>query len=88
MGVWERILLGLFVGILYGIIPLVYCIIKHMKIMSAVGMSVTVASGVLFSALEKSPFSAIVVAALFILVVIVKNKHDEKNDEEQDEDKS
>ena len=52
MGVWERILLGFFVGTLCGIIPLVYCIIKHMKIMSAVGMSVTVASGVLFSALS------------------------------------
>ena len=78
MELLGKLALGFFVGLLCGIIPLVYCIIKKMKLFSIVGISATVISGIIFSALDKSPFSAIVVAILFVLVIVVKNKQAEK----------
>ena len=83
MGPLGKILLGFFVGILCGIIPMAYCLIKKQKIAAIIGLLVVIFSGILFSALDKSPFIAFVVSALFILIIIANNKRN-KNEEEED----
>lgn len=80
MGVLERILLGLFIGLLCGLIPLLYGILTNHKITSLIAFVGTAAMGVLFSYLEKSPFSSIVVALLFILISVAEKKKHSKDD--------
>ena len=80
MGVVGRILLGLFIGLLCGLIPLIYGILTSHKTTSIIAFFVTALMGVLFSYLEKSPFSAVVVALLFILISVAEKKKHSKDD--------
>ena len=82
MGPLGKVLLGFFVGILCGIIPMAYCLIKKQKFAAVIGLIVVIISGILFSALDKSPFTAFVVSALFILIIIANNKRNNNNEED------
>jgi hypothetical protein len=81
MDVFGRILLGFFVGALCGLIPLIYGLLtKHM--LSAIGGIIASAfTGALFSYLNKSPFTAMVTAALFILINIASRKRHKTSSE-------
>ena len=84
-----KVVLGFFVGLLCGLIPFFYGFLKKFRKIAILGISVTVLSGILFSVLEKSPFSSVVVAVLFIFIIIInerKKAHNLLDDEDDDED--
>ncbi len=84
----EDILIGLFAGLLCGLIPLVYGILRKSTLWAIIGMSATAAGGVLFSIFGKSPFNAIVIGVLFILFIVAeqnrKSKHEDEHEEHDD----
>lgn len=88
----ENILIGLFAGLLCGLIPLIYGILKKATLWAIIGMSITAVGGLVFSLFGKSPFSAIVIGVLFILFIIAeqkrKSKHEEDHEEHDDYDDS
>lgn len=86
MGILGKILLGFFVGLLCGLIPLIYGILTAHRTLGIIGAAATSLTGVLFSILEKSPFTALVVAALFILFSIANKKRNSHSDDEFDND--
>lgn len=81
----TKIVIGFFVGLLCGIVPLFFGLLKKSKILGISGTVASAGAGVLFSALDKSPFSALVVAILFIVIIIASNKR-RSNEEEYDDD--
>ena len=84
-----KVFLGFFVGLLCGLIPFIYGFLKKFRKIAIVGILVTALSGVLFAIVDKSPFSSVVVAVLFIFIIILnerKNSHKNLDDEEDDED--
>ena len=86
MGVFGKILLGFFVGLLCGLIPLIYGFLTNHRISGIVGIIATILAGVLFSLLDKSPFTALVVAILFILFNIANKKRSSHSNDEIDSD--
>ena len=80
-----KIIIGFFVGLLCGIVPLVFGLLKKSKLLGILGTVASVGAGILFSALEKSPFSALVVAVLFIFIIIASNKRREKEEEDDND---
>ncbi len=81
----DKILLGLFVGVLCGMVPLVFGLLTKHKMLAIAGVAVTSLSGVLFSALNKSPFTAIGIGVLFAVIIfgsIKRKSRDEENDED------
>ncbi len=81
----ENILIGLFAGLLCGLIPLIYGILRKATLWAIIGLSITVAGGVLFSVFGKSPFNAIVIGVLFILFIVAEQKRKSKHEEEHEE---
>lgn len=84
-----KVVLGFFVGLLCGLIPFFYGFLKKYRKIAIIGIVVTALAGILFSVLEKSPFSSVVVAVLFIFIIIInerKNSHKNFDDEDEDED--
>jgi len=80
-----HILIGFFVGALCGIIPLAYGLLTQNKWLAIVSVIVTSVFGIVFGILEKSPFTSIGVAIVFIVILFAKNKnknshHDEDHD--------
>lgn len=86
MGVFGKILLGFFVGLLCGLIPLIYGFLTHQRLSGIIGIVATSLTGVLFSLLDKSPFTAIVVAVLFILFNIANKKRNSHSADDNDND--
>ena len=84
----EDLLIGLFVGLLCALIPLIYGLLNKAVIWAVVGTSVTVLGGVLFSAFGKSPFNAIVISALFVLFMIAEQKRKSKGEETEENDEN
>ena len=84
----TKIIIGFFVGLLCGIVPLCFGFLKNSKALGIVGVIFSVGAGILFNALDKSPFSALVVAVLFIFIIIARNKSlsSNENDDDQDSD--
>jgi uncharacterized membrane protein YfcA len=81
----TKIIIGFFVGVLCGIVPLIFGFLKEHKILGIVGIIASAAAGALFNALDKSPFSAFVVAVLFLFIIIASNKsRNKKNDDSED----
>lgn len=81
----ENTLIGLFVGLLCGLVPLIYGILKKATIWAIVGISITTISGFIFSLFGKSPFNAIVIGVLFILFIVAEQKRKSKHTEEHEE---
>lgn len=86
MGVFGKILLGFFVGLLCGLVPLIYGFLTNKRIFGIVGIAVTAVSGIVFSILDKSPFTAMVIAALFLLFNFADNKRHSKHKDDTDND--
>ena len=84
----TKIVIGFFVGLLCGIVPLFFGLLKKSKLLGILGTVASTGAGILFSALDKSPFSALVVAILFIFIIIASNKRraNEENDDYDDND--
>ena len=78
-----KILLGFFVGFLCGLIPLVYGIISMHKIVSFIGLAASALTGALFSFIDKSPFTAMIMSVIFVIFIFSMNK---KNLEPNDDD--
>ena len=83
-----KVVLGFFVGLLCGLIPFFYGFLKKYRKIAILGISITALSGVLFSVLEKSPFSSVVVGVLFILMIIINERRNslKNHDDEEDDD--
>ena len=80
-----KILIGFFIGALCGIVPLAFGLLTKHKILAIVAIVATALSGAGFGVLEKSPFTAIGVAVIFVVVLFAKNKnknaqHDDDHD--------
>lgn len=83
MQVIEKILIGFFVGFLCGLIPLAYGLISRNKILALTGITVSAITGSFFSGIDKSPFTAMIMAMLFVIIIFAKNK---RNSEDAEDD--
>lgn len=81
MGLFGKIILGFFVGALCGLIPLIYGLLTKHLFSAIGGIFASAFTGALFSCLDKSPFTAMVTAALFILINIASRKRNAKSAE-------
>ena len=77
----TKIAIGFFIGLLCGVIPLIYGLLTKCRALAFGGLLASVVAGILFNVLEKSPFSAIVVAILFVIIIVVRNKRHAKHDD-------
>lgn len=78
------ILIGFFVGLLCGILPLVFGVVLKNMLMGAIGIVSSALSGMVFAFLGKSPFTAIGIALVFIIAIFANHKR--KNMRENDSD--
>ncbi len=76
------ILIGFFIGALCGIIPLAYGLLTKNKWLGIVAIAVTSVFGILFGFLERSPFTSIGVAIVFVVILFAKNKNKNSHHEE------
>ncbi|MBQ7829465.1 MAG: hypothetical protein IJ345_04275 [Clostridia bacterium] len=81
----SSLLVGIFVGLLCGLIPLGFGILKKDYLWAAIGMVLTVITGVVFALLNKSPFTSAITAILFLLFIFATQKRKEKHSEDHDE---
>lgn len=88
MELLGKILLGFFVGALCGLIPLIHGILIYHKLNAIIGMVTSSLTGVLFSVLNKSPFTSMVVAILFVVINIAALKRKEKNEQNNNDDEN
>lgn len=81
-------ILGFFVGVLCGIVPVVIGFLTKHKWVGIIGAGVTVLSSLIFVLLDKSPFTAIGVALVVLIIIFTKNKnkHKEHHDDRDDHD--
>ena len=85
MGDFGDVLVGFFIGALCGIIPLAFGLLTKHKILGIIAIIVTALSGVGFDLLEKSPFTAMGVAIIFLVFLFAKNKNkNTKHEEDHD----
>ena len=82
----TKIIVGFFVGLLCGVIPLIYGLLSKNRPLAFGGICAASVAGVLFNVLDKSPFSAVVVAVLFVIIIIASNKRREKMKRDEDDD--
>ena len=81
-----NVVIGIGIGVLCGIIPLIFgLVIKH-KVLGIVAIVVSGLSGAAFELLEKSPFTAIGVAIIFLVFLFAKYKSKNANHEEDHEE--
>ncbi len=81
-----KILIGFFVGLLCGIVPLIFGILSKSHIFGIVGIVVTALTGIIFSLLDKSPFTAIGIAIVFVIVLFARNKRRNAQHDQDDND--
>ena len=79
-------LVGFFVGALCGVLPLLFGLFTKHKVLAIVSIVVTAISGILFGMLAKSPFTAIGIAIIFVVLLFAKNKNKNTNHEEDHEE--
>lgn len=79
----TKIIIGFFVGVLCGIVPLCFGFLKKNRIIGIIGAVASAAAGTLFNVLDKPPFTALFVAILFVVIIIANNKR--KSNAENDE---
>ena len=84
----EKALIGLGIGVLCGIIPIAFGFLTKHRVLGIIGMLATASFGVVFSVYDKSPFTAICVALVFVIFNFASNKsknksHDHDNDADQ-----
>lgn len=84
MGTAGKILLGFFVGFLCGLVPLIYGVISKHKIVSFIGLFISSATGVLFSLLGKSPFTAMTMSLIFVIFIFSMNKKKADNNDDDE----
>ena len=80
------ILLGFFVGAMCGVVPLAFGLMTKHNPLAFIGLASSAVSGIIFSILEKSPFTAIGVALVFAIAIFAKNKHKNVDDDHDDHD--
>ena len=80
----TKIIVGFFVGLLCGVIPLIYGLLSKNRPLAFGGIAASSVAGILFNILDKSPFSAVVVAVLFVIIIIANNKRRSKMNQEED----
>ena len=83
MPIIEKILIGFFVGFLCGLIPLAYGIISKKKILAISGIAASAITGVLLSLIDKSPFTAMIMALLVVTILFAKVQSDSHEEEEE-----
>lgn len=74
-----KLIIGFFIGLLCGLIPLIYGLLTNHKISAIIGLVASALTGVLFAFLNKQPFTAMVVAVLFVLFNIADSKRHGKS---------
>ena len=79
-------LVGLLIGILCGAVPIIFGWFTKHKILGIVGCAVTIISGPLFVLLNKSPFTAIGIAAIFTIFNFATHRNKTKEHHDSDED--
>ncbi len=80
-----KILIGFFVGVMCGLIPLIFGLLTKSPIFGIIGIVSSALTGVLFSILGKSPFYAIGIALIFAVVLFAKNKNRKKHDDHHED---
>lgn len=78
--------LGFFVGILCGIIPIVFGLLTKHTVTGIIGACATALSGVVFVLFDKSPFTSIGIALVFLIVIFTKNKNKNKDHHDDQDD--
>lgn len=82
----EDHLIGLLIGILCGAVPFLFGLFTKHKILGIVGASITAISGPVFVLLQKSPFTAIGVAAIFTIFNFATHRNKNAPHHEDDDD--
>ena len=82
----TKIIVGFFVGLLCGVVPLIYGLLTKSRALAIGGISASALAGILFNVLDKSPFSSIVVAVLFVIIIIASNKRKNKHTQDDIDD--
>lgn len=70
----TKIIIGLFVGLLCGAVPFFIGFLLRCRLIGIVGSIVSILSGGLFNALDKPPFTALFVAAIFVVIIVSVHK--------------
>ena len=83
-----EILIGLFVGVLCGVLPLVFGLLIKNKLLGIIGIVSSSLSGLLFAALDKSPFTAIGISIVFIIALFANHKRKKMHDDDTDNDEN
>lgn len=83
-----KILIGFFVGVLCGVLPLVFGLLIKNKLLGIIGIVSSSLSGMLFAALDKSPFTAIGISIVFIIALFSKHKRKKMHDDDTDNDEN
>ena len=81
-----NILLAFGIGALCGLIPFAYGFLTKHKILATVSIVISALAGAGFEVLEKSPFTAIGVAVIFVVFLFAKNKSKHAHHEDDEED--
>ena len=82
-----KLLLGFFIGFLCGLIPLVHGLLIYRTASAIIGLVVSSLSGLAFSLLDKSPFIAIFIALIFVVMNIAAQKRKVKEEANTDSEK-
>lgn len=86
MAIWEKVIIGFFVGLLCGAVPLGFGLLtKHFK-HGFWGILSSAVFGIIFSLLDKSPFTAMGVAVVFVMFIFASNKRKNKSLDDDDND--
>lgn len=83
-----KILIGFFVGVLCGVLPLVFGLLIKNKLLGIIGIVSSSLSGVMFAALDKSPFTAIGISIVFIIALFANHKRRKMHDDDTDNDEN
>ena len=78
--------LGFFIGLLCGVVPLAVGLLTKHKIMGIIGVLATVLSSIIFVLFDKSPFTSIGVALVFLIIIFTKNKNKNKDPHSDQDD--
>ena len=81
-----KLLLGFFVGFLCGLTPLVYGIILRHKLIAFVGLAASAITGSIFSVIDKSPFTSMIMASIFVIFIYATNKRMSEQQQNDDEE--
>ena len=78
-----KLLLGFFIGFLCGLIPLIHGLLIYRTASALIGLLASSLTGLIFSFLDKSPFTAIIIALMFVVINIAAQKRHKKDSEHE-----